>query len=33
VRKEDAISFLKDSFPGKFRGIKVIPTTDVEKKV
>jgi hypothetical protein len=32
VGKEDAISFIKDSFPGNFPGIKIIPTTEAEIK-
>jgi hypothetical protein len=30
VGREDAISFLKDAFPVKFRGIKIIPITETE---
>jgi hypothetical protein len=33
VGKDDAISFLKDSFLGKFPGIKIIPTTEAETEV
>jgi hypothetical protein len=32
VGKEDAISLLKDSFPSKFPGIKIIPTAEAEIK-
>jgi hypothetical protein len=32
VGKEDAISFLKDAFPVKLPGIKIIPTTETEIK-
>jgi hypothetical protein len=32
VGREDAISFLKDAFPVKFPGIKIIPTTETEIK-
>jgi hypothetical protein len=32
VGREDAISFLKDAFPVKFLGIKIIPTTETEIK-
>jgi hypothetical protein len=28
--REGAISFLRDSFPVKFPGIKIIPTTETE---
>jgi hypothetical protein len=28
--REDAVSFLKAAFPGKFPGIKIIPTTETE---
>jgi hypothetical protein len=31
--REDAIPFFKKSFPSKFPGIKIIPTTEAEKKV
>jgi hypothetical protein len=30
--KDGAISFLKDAFPAKFPGIKIIPTTETEIK-
>jgi hypothetical protein len=30
--KEDAVTFLKDSFPRKFPAIKLIPTTEAEIK-
>jgi hypothetical protein len=30
VGEEYAISYLKDPFIGKFPGIKIIPTTEVE---
>jgi hypothetical protein len=30
--KDGAISFLKDAFPVKFPGIKIIPTTETEVK-
>jgi hypothetical protein len=33
VGREDAISFLKDAFPVKCLGIKIIPTTETEIKV
>jgi hypothetical protein len=32
VRKEDPIYFLKDSFPYKFHGIKIVPTSEAEMK-
>jgi hypothetical protein len=32
VEKGDAISILKDSFPGKFPSIKIIPITEEEIK-
>ena len=32
VEKGDAISILKDSFPGKFPSIKIIPVTEEEMK-
>jgi hypothetical protein len=32
VGKEDPISFLKDSFPLKFHGIKIVPTSESEIK-
>jgi hypothetical protein len=32
VRKEDPISFLKDFFPCKFYGIKIVPTSGAEIK-
>jgi hypothetical protein len=32
VGKEDHISFLKDSFPCKFHGIKTVPNAEVEIK-
>jgi hypothetical protein len=32
VEKWDAISFLKDAFPGNFPSIKIIPITEVEIK-
>jgi hypothetical protein len=33
VEKEDAISLLKDSFPGNFPSIKIIPVNEAEKNV
>jgi hypothetical protein len=30
VGKGDAISFSKDSFPGKFPGMKIIPTIEAK---
>jgi hypothetical protein len=30
VRKEGAVSFLKESLSGNFLGFKVIPTTETE---
>ena len=30
--KGDAISVLKDSFPGNFPSVKIIPVTEAEKK-
>jgi hypothetical protein len=30
--REDAVSFLKAKFPGKFPGIKIIPITETEMK-
>jgi hypothetical protein len=30
VRREDAISFLKDAFPVKFPDIKIIPCTETK---
>jgi hypothetical protein len=30
VGKEDPISFLKDAFPCKFHGIKIVPTSEAE---
>jgi hypothetical protein len=33
VEKADAISFLKDEFPGNFLSIKIIPITEAEIKV
>jgi hypothetical protein len=33
VRREDAVSFLKDAFSVKFSFITVIPTTESEVKV
>jgi hypothetical protein len=32
VGREDATLFLKDAFPVKFHGIKIIPTTETEIK-
>jgi hypothetical protein len=32
VGKEDPISFLKDAFPCKFHGIKIIATCEAEMK-
>jgi hypothetical protein len=32
IQKGDAISVLKDSFPGKFPSIKIIPITEGEIK-
>jgi hypothetical protein len=32
VEKSDAISFLKDAFPGNFPSIKIIPITEAEIK-
>jgi hypothetical protein len=32
VQKGDAISILKDSFPGKFASIKIIPITEGDIK-
>jgi hypothetical protein len=32
VGREDGISFLKDAFPVKFSGIKIVPTTETEIK-
>jgi hypothetical protein len=32
VRRDDAISFIKDRFPRKFHGIKIIPTTESKIK-
>ena len=32
IQKGDAISILKDSFPGKFPSIKIIPITEAEIK-
>jgi hypothetical protein len=32
IAKGDAISILKDSFPGNFPSIKIIPFTEVEIK-
>jgi hypothetical protein len=32
VEKEDAVSFLEDSFPGNFPSIKTIPITEAEIK-
>jgi hypothetical protein len=32
VGKEDSISFLKDVFPCKFHGIKIVPTSEAEVK-
>jgi hypothetical protein len=30
--KEDSISFLKDAFPCKFHGIKIVPNSEAEIK-
>jgi len=32
IQKRDAISILKDSFPGNFPSKKIIPITDAEMK-
>jgi hypothetical protein len=32
IEKEDAISILKDSFPGNFPSIKIIPVIEAEVK-
>ena len=32
IEKGDAISILKDSFPGNFPGIKIIPVIEIEVK-
>ena len=32
IEKGDAISILKDSFPGNFPSIKIIPITEAEVK-
>ena len=32
IAKGDALSTLKDSFPGNFPGIKIIPITEAEIK-
>jgi len=32
IEKEDAISILKDSFPGNFLSIKIIPVIEAEVK-
>lgn len=32
VRNEEAISFLKETFPGNIHGHIIIPTTQTEKK-
>jgi hypothetical protein len=32
VGKEDPISFLKDAFPCKFHGIKIVPTSEAQIK-
>jgi hypothetical protein len=31
-REKDAISFLKDSFPGNFPSVKIVPITEAEIK-
>jgi hypothetical protein len=31
--KEDPISFLKDAFPCKFHGIKIVSTSEAEIKI
>jgi hypothetical protein len=33
VGKEDPMSFLKDAFPCKFHGIKIVPTSEAEIKL
>jgi hypothetical protein len=32
VKKEDPFSFLKDAFPSKFHGIKIVTTSEAEMK-
>jgi hypothetical protein len=32
VGKEDSISFLKDAFPCKFHGIKIVPASEAKIK-